>query len=116
MAGAPSEPATDPRSAPPVSRRAPFKALQLSLLAPLTAMLVACCPVTAPPPTAFTATLRALGGGEAVARLADGRRLMLTGLTTVPAGRVYVTGRLLADGRVAVAGIRQLASAPGDGP
>ncbi|MEJ2665715.1 MAG: hypothetical protein P8Z81_01220 [Deinococcales bacterium] len=70
--------------------------------------LAACCPVTAPPATAFVARLHALGGGKAVAHLQDGRELIVTGLTSVPDGAVYVLGRLLPDGEVAATSVRLL--------
>lgn len=94
----------------------PRRWLPPALLAVALALaLAACCPATAAPPTAFTAQLRDLGGGEAVARLADGREVTLTGLASVPSGRVYVTGRLLPDGRVAVASVRPLPAGGADG-
>ena len=86
-----------------------------SLTLALAVTLAACCPASSPPPTAFTAHLRALGGGEALARLADGRELTLTGVESVPAGQVYVTGNLLADGRVAVTSVRPLDARAGGG-
>jgi len=58
----------------------------------LTLVLAACCPTTAPPATAFVATLTPLGNGRARAYLDDGRQLLVTGLSDVPAGTVYLTG------------------------
>ncbi|HKI58902.1 MAG TPA: hypothetical protein VKA00_06800 [Trueperaceae bacterium] len=101
-----------PRPEPRLRGVLPGSALALALVT----ALAACCPVTGPPATAFTARLSPLGGGRAVARLADGRRVTLTGLNSVPSGPVYVTGHLLDDGDVAVTGLRPLAAAPGATP
>lgn len=70
--------------------------------------LAACCPVTAPPQTAFIAQLHDLGGGRALARLESGRELLVTGLSSVPGGTVYVRGQLLPDGDVAASSVRVL--------
>lgn len=70
--------------------------------------LAACCPVTGPPETAFVAQLHALGGGKAVARLQSGRELIVTGLSDIPEGTVYVRGQLLPDGDVAASSVRVL--------
>lgn len=70
----------------------------------------ACCPVTAPPSTAFVARLTALADGAALAQLDDGRELVVSGLKAVPTGRVYVTGQLLPDGTVAAASVRPLSA------
>ncbi|MEJ2290747.1 MAG: hypothetical protein P8Y13_02080 [Deinococcales bacterium] len=75
--------------------------------------LGACCPVAAPPRTAFVARLEPRADGTALARLADGRQLTVTGLTSVPTGVVYVTGRLLPNGRVEVASVRPTVPAAG---
>ncbi len=76
----------------------------------LTLVLAACCPTTSPPTTAFIATLTPLGNGRARAHLQDGRQLLVTGLTDVPAGAVYVTGSLLTDGTVAALSVRPTAT------
>jgi hypothetical protein len=76
----------------------------------LTLVLAACCPRTAPPATAFVATLTPLGNGRARAHLQDGRQLLVTGLSDVPAGTVYLTGSLLPDGTVAAASVRPTAT------
>jgi len=76
----------------------------------LSLVLTACCPTTAPPATAFVATLTPLGNGSARAHLLDGRQLIVTGLTSVPSGRVYLTGSLLPDGSVAAASVRPTAT------
>lgn len=89
-------------------RAAARLSVTLALLATL--VLTACCPATGPQPTAFTARLSPLSPGEALARLPDGREVTLTGLSDVPEGSVYVTGHLLADGRVAVTNVRPLAA------
>lgn len=77
----------------------------------LSLALAACCPATSPPQTAFTARIRTEGGGRATAQLTGGREVALTGVSSAPAGPVYVTGRLLPDGSVAVTGVRPLSAA-----
>jgi hypothetical protein len=86
-----------------MARRRPLTA---AIAFGLSAVLTACCPVATPPPTAFVATLEALDHGRALALLADGRQLTVTGLTSVPAGTVYVTGTLQPDGSVVATTVR----------
>lgn len=88
-------------------RLVPLSALALGLAL----ALAACCPVTAPPETAFVARLRPLGNGAAVAQLESGRQLTVTGLSAWPPGPVYVQGRLLPDGTVAVSSVRPTGAA-----
>jgi hypothetical protein len=78
--------------------------------------LGACCPVTAPPRTAFLARLEPRAHGTALARLVDGRQLTVIGLSSVPNGVVYVTGRLLPDGRVKAVSVRPTVPATGPTP
>ncbi len=89
--------------------------LALALLG-LLLLSTACCPVTAPPPTAFVAQrLTALADGTVRAELNDGRSVILTGLERLPAVPVYLTGTLLPDGRIAVRSAQPLGSSSPSG-
>lgn len=86
------------------------------LLAALALTASACCPVTAPPSTAFVAQLTPIADGSALAQLSDGRQLVVTGLARVPAGMVYVRGRLQPDGTVTADSVQPTATSFSSAP
>ncbi len=102
------------------ARRWGASALRAGIPLVLVAITAAgCCPATAPAasaPTAFTATVEAVGapGGGWQARLGDGRRLDLPGpAPAAPGERVYLRGRWLPDGRLSLSDAQRLPPAAG---